>query len=380
MKTADKKERNSNFELLRIVSMMMIILWHIYHFGGIKDNPRIMNPVIALFFELLSFFLVVHVNSYVLVTGYFFDKTKVKLGKVCSLIDSMFFYRVVSIIVFVGLGLLYMTKVDYIDFKFLNDYWFVQVYIALYLITPFLNKLINHMKQKEHLTLLVINTIILSLVPFFTGNGLALNNSGYSLYGFVYLYFLAAYIKKYPIRNNFIFSHFSDNLYKIFWIIVFIACALLNFLIYVTLKQYSILGPVFKWISNNYNTVSLYYSNPFIILQSVAYFLIFEQMNFKSKIVNKISKLTLGIYFIHETNFVRLHLYKWLRINNGPVYSYKFIIYVFLMVFVIFIGCGIIEFIRQTIMNFIQKRKIVVKFNNKIGNFVKNIRLVDSNN
>ena len=96
-------------------------------------------------------------------------------------------------------------------------------------------------------------------------------------------------------------------------------------LIYITLKQYSTLGPVFKWISTNYSNVSLYYSNPFIILQSIAYFLIFEQMNIKSKIVNIISKLTLGIYLVHETRFVKSNLYKWLRIDNGPVYSYKFI-------------------------------------------------------
>ena len=81
-------------------------------------------------------------------------------------------------------------------------------------------------------------------------------------------------------------------------------------------------------------------------------------MNIKSKFINNYSKLMLGIYMIHEQNYVRGKIYTWLGIVDGNHNSYKFILYVFLVAFVIFIACSIIEFIRQKIFLFFYNRKI----------------------
>ena len=48
-----QKERNSNFELMRIVSMFMIILWHMYIYGGIRDGGVVQNPSLQVIFDFL---------------------------------------------------------------------------------------------------------------------------------------------------------------------------------------------------------------------------------------------------------------------------------------------------------------------------------------
>ena len=69
-----KRERLSNFELMRITSMFFIVVYHfIVDTGGklISHTSGLAN-IILIF---LSLIIIVHVNSFVMVTGYFqYDK------------------------------------------------------------------------------------------------------------------------------------------------------------------------------------------------------------------------------------------------------------------------------------------------------------------
>ena len=68
MANAVTRERNSNHELMRILSMFFIVLGHVFLFGKLLDTPNKSMSIIYYFFE---FILIVHVNSYVLVSGYY---------------------------------------------------------------------------------------------------------------------------------------------------------------------------------------------------------------------------------------------------------------------------------------------------------------------
>ena len=61
----EKKIRQSNFELMRIISMILIIMWHlIFHGGLLETNPTKINIILELFILIGA----VHVNSFILVT------------------------------------------------------------------------------------------------------------------------------------------------------------------------------------------------------------------------------------------------------------------------------------------------------------------------
>ena len=369
------KERNSNFELMRIIAMLFIVLWHIYLYGGIKNNPRIINTNIAIIFEFISFILMVHVNSFVILTGYFQSKADFKIKKFFSLLDSMFFYRIIFLILFCSLGIITLTKAEMVDKIFTRDYWFIQVYLVLYLVSPFLNIFIKKIDKKNYEKLLLVLFFILSIIPFITGNKTYVFNDGYNLSNFIYMYLIGGYLRKYPIKESYIFKILSKNLYRLVLLFVFILCFMINYMNTKTFGLLSSSNTVLGLINSNYSHIYNVYSNPFVIIQTISFFLIFESIDFKSKIINKISSLVLGVYFIHENGFVRTYLYKWLRIDNGIVTSYKFILYVFLMALLIFVCSLIIEFIRQMIFKFLKSRKITKKFNKKLLNYLNSLRL-----
>ena len=63
------KERNSSYELMRIVSMFLIVLYHVIVHGKMIENCE--NAGLKILLELIKFFTLVHVNSFILVLGIF---------------------------------------------------------------------------------------------------------------------------------------------------------------------------------------------------------------------------------------------------------------------------------------------------------------------
>ena len=90
-----KKERNSSIELLRIISMIMIILLHFLggtgYIGIIEEGTK--NYYLTNILESLA---IVGVNVFVLISSYFLiNSNKVKLRKVIDLLLIMIFYGLI---------------------------------------------------------------------------------------------------------------------------------------------------------------------------------------------------------------------------------------------------------------------------------------------
>lgn len=366
------KERNSNFELMRIISMLFIVLCHIIIHGHIIENCA--NQSLKFIFEAIEFFIVIHVNSYVLTTGYYQSKSEFKQSKLWSIITSSLFYRIVIVILLSSLGLFTVTKTNLMRELFIlniDHYWFLQIYFFLYIISPILNKLIKSVDKKGLQKIILVLFSVFSVLPFITGNKVFYNN-GFSLINFIILYFIGAYLRKYPIKDCFLFKNCSKNLYRTILVILFFSFFLINFSLHNTLKILSSSGSVFYELFGQIKCIS--YSNPIVILQSVVYILFFETLEIKSKFINNVSKTTLGVYMIHDNEHMRMHLYRWLNISNRNIYSYKMLLYVFVCMLLIFIVCSVIEFIRQKIFKFIYNRKISVKIREGYYKYINSLK------
>ena len=64
-----KNARNANYDLMKILSMFFIVLYHVIVHGNVLAN--IHNYTLYLITEIVLLICLVHVNSFVLVTGYF---------------------------------------------------------------------------------------------------------------------------------------------------------------------------------------------------------------------------------------------------------------------------------------------------------------------
>ena len=372
------KIRKSNFELMRIVSMFFIVLFHIIGHGNLLDENRYGNQTIFVFFKFIYLIIIVHVNSFVLLSGYFQSNKEFKLNKLLSIVNSTIFYRVIILIVFCVLGYLNITAVNILRSIFpipVTEYWFMQCYLLLYMLSPFINKLIEKMDKKLYLKLLFLLFFILCIIPIIS-NQQILKNDGFTIHNFVFLYLIGGYLRKYPVKENAIFSNFSKRAYQITLFLIIFFCVFLNFSLNYTTNYLQNISPFFSELFQGICNSQYFYNNPVTIIQVISYFLLFESFDFKSTIANKISKYVFGIYLIHDHREVREYIYVWLSIKTDKIInSYKFIIYIFICAIIIFVTCFVIEFVRQMIFKFISSRKISKKISNKFYKSVEEINI-----
>lgn len=84
-----KVERNANFELLRIISMLFIVIYHMIIHGQVLNNCT--NKNLYTILTIIEYITIIHVNSFVLLSGYYQSSGKFKQSKLWMLINSSFF-------------------------------------------------------------------------------------------------------------------------------------------------------------------------------------------------------------------------------------------------------------------------------------------------
>lgn len=131
------KVRESNMELLRIVAMLMIVIYHTFYYRLQYYQES------APLFASLTVVLHIGVILFVLISGYFGIKPSVKgfLRLYCVVI----FYDLVLYVVFVGIGEQTLSWKEAIKCLLpmschRGDYWFIREYMILYLCSPLINQ------------------------------------------------------------------------------------------------------------------------------------------------------------------------------------------------------------------------------------------------
>ena len=362
--------RQSNFELMRIISMFMIVLWHvIFHTNMFYNTSGTTGYII----EFIYLIIIVHVNSYVLVTGYFQYNKKIKPKKIWGLIGSVWFYNILFTFIAMAFKLQKINKVEFLEntsILNINSYWFINYYIILYVLSPFLNKMIFSLKQSEHRRLILILYVAFSIIPTITKQR-TLENTGLSIISFIFLYLLGAYFGKYKIKDSYHFKRNSNIKNGTIFFSLFLLFGIIGFVFYrfgldLIKSDNIILNDFGQTITMSATT----FSAPIIILESVFYFLFFETISIQSNFIGKISKFMFGVYLVHENYYVCNNIYKIKQLNlysNEPIV----IIRAILTSIVIFFISIIIEMIRKFISKLIFNRKAMKKLEQKYDKIVK---------
>ena len=108
-----------------------------------------------------------------------------------------------------------------------------------------------------------------------------------------------------------------------------------------------------------------YYDDPFVIIQSISYFLFFEAVVIKSKTINFISRGVIEAYLIHANIYFREFEFKLFGLTSD-YFDYSIVFYTLLIAIVIFIFSIFIFYIRKLLVNFILKISKKIKITNKI--------------
>ena len=110
-----QKQRESNIELFRIITMLLIVAHHYVVNSGlidiISENPS--SPR-SLFYLIFGAWGKTGINCFVLISGYYMCKSQISLRKSLKLILQIVFYSVFLYILFVMIGEYQFSKMSFL--------------------------------------------------------------------------------------------------------------------------------------------------------------------------------------------------------------------------------------------------------------------------
>lgn len=349
------KPRLANIELLRIISMLMILTLHYLGQGNVLENIHFgsVNYFIAWALETLC---LVSVNCYVLISGYFLVKSQFKLKKLALLWFQILFYSIVIyfILVIIGAASFDIKSLVYTFFPIITRrWWFATCYIALYVLVPFLNIAIKAMSKTQMQTLILILAVMFC-IPYDAFNAAG----GYSFIWFVFLYFTAAYIRLYKPSFSHLKSKASNLI--IYFIFIFVMLLLKFVKAYLSIRLKG--NEIMPFLFYSYNSI-------FILIASIMLFVFFLKVNIKNekicRSINVVASLAFGVFLIHSHFALRDKLWIYLGSQNY-ISSPIMVLHLISCVVLVFTVCAIIEYLRKLLF---KKAKIDLL----IGHIVKSI-------
>jgi len=344
--------KNANIELLRIISMVMIIFLHALGKGNLltdmSKNPSI-NGYIAWVIESLS---ISAVNIFMLISGYFLIDSKFKIKRVIELALETVFYSLGAFLVCIAFG---VDTGEEINTYFIlhtilpvhmNLYWFVTSYIVIYMLQPLISAGVKNITKKQYEIMLIVlisyESIFKSVLPVRLNE----DQSGYNVLWFLIVFLIGAYFKLYGFK--YIYSvRRGFAVYILASFFVFLETQLINLVITKTnhLKEIE--------------EISFEYNHLFVLMASVGIFAAFLSMKPMKEQVGKticmLSPMALGVYLFHENLSLRYNWQKWLGIYDSLNKSTpEFLAGLFVAVLIVYLLGSAVDFLRIRIFKLLR--------------------------
>ena len=365
-------KRQLNYELLRIIAMLMIVCLHYLSKGGLLGDPARTDMTATGYAAwLVEAFCLVAVNVYVLISGYFgVDARENQSGKgritwrgvlrrPIRIWKQVFFYSMLF-----GCGALIFGMQEFDLYQFFSycfplvteHYWFATYYIVLCLMMPFLNAGITYLEQKEIRCLLIGFLLFFSISKTVIPMQLPWDQYGYDSLWFIVLYLTGAYLRRYEI--TLIRTRGRAAVLYLGSVMAVFASFFLIRMIYLRT------GKLEAMIHYGYT-----YNFLFCYTGAVGCFLFFKEFKeYKEKAFHEeeskntagqvlerfrkpielLSGASFGVYLIHEHLNIRYAWPKWFHCEEQIDSSVAgFLCHMFLSVVCVYLVCTVIELIRQ---------------------------------
>lgn len=337
----EKNERKSNFELLRIIAMISIIMFH-YSDHGCSDITYDNALAINAAFEYFSRIGGGLGNCvFMIMTGYFMSKSQFKIKKIVKIWSQVFFYSIMSYIVVCIAGKTVLSGKDLMESLMpitSNQYWYFTAYIIILFLSPGINLAFEELEKRQLLFMLIGLSWFFSIMSLFGYYQLISDNRvGVMLL----LYSLGAYIRKYYEKKQ------SDYL----WIEVTCGILLLFLLsgISIFFDKFEYLKPVFK---SRFEFIWGIEKTPIIVLSTIL-FLVFKNLNIRlNKIINWIAASTFGVYLLHMNKWTTYIIWNDICRTKEYYKSPVMIIHVLVCVGLIYIVCTGIDKFRMYVIEY----------------------------
>lgn len=364
-----KKEKNMGIELLRIISMFMVVILHCLGHGGILENAEkgSVPYIIAWFIECCCYSAV---DIYAITTGYVCINSKTKFSRIGHLWLQAFLYTAGITFIFkffipghdIGFGQFIGSLFPVLS----KHYWYLTAYFCLYLFIPFINTFLLNLtaEKRQNLSLLIFSVFCITpFFCFFYGREIFELNDGYSPFWLMLLYIFGATIK----LNEKEKMHRKNYLY------------LVCFLFFSTITLVSKLS--ISYINNILpqelcgEDLFVSYFSPFVVASAFCIFMFFKNAKIKhlKKIISAFGSASFGVYLISEQQIIKNIFIKDSLANYAKEPWYIMVAAVFAYAVIIYFICACIDYIRIQIFNICRINKLLIIIEKKTNDISASI-------
>ena len=330
-----KKTRDSNMELLRIVAMLLIMVVHANFRALPKPDALAIaaNPSSAFLQFTAEAFSIVGVNVFVMLSGWY--GIRPRMERFAELVFQLLFFGLLCMgIEWLITGQMPPKALPTILLLKSDNYWFVKVYLALYILAPVLNLFVEHATRKQFESVLLAYFAFVFLFGW-VSEATEWLRAGYSLPWFLGLYLLARYMRVWQPRFTQYRRSFDLAIYL--GVVAFLTVAVF------ILRHYNLGGVLY------------FYCCPFVVLGAMYLLLFFSKLSFVSPLVNWVAVSSLAIYLTHSSSFLAKYydgtIRQWFYGESRPV----FIAYASLLIIGVFFGSILIDKVRLWLWHPLQK-------------------------
>ncbi|MGI5984719.1 MAG: acyltransferase [Clostridiales bacterium] len=291
------KNRNYGVDLLKSISMLMIVILHVLGVGGVLAGT-IEGTAVNNAAWLLETMNICAVNCFGLVSGYVLCKGRYRRSRLLSLWLRVVFEALAITVAFAVLmpGVVGVKEWFFAVTPVLHDmYWYFTAYFALFFFVPYINKMIASLSGKEMVGLAFSVVFIFTFLGNITGNDIFHLHGGYGFLWLLCLYLLGACLRHVRIRPK--------------------------------INKYWFLALYFISTSSAWGIMEIFgsqsaigYTSPLILLAAALLLLFFRRLDVKPQLLQKtismLARTSFGVYIIHT------HPLVWNHVLSGRFASY----------------------------------------------------------
>ncbi len=205
MQKLNGRERNYGIDVLKVISMYMVVVLHVLLWSGVIGNSSVSTGQfwMAWFMESAAYCAV---NCFAIATGYLMCGHKFKYRRIVPIILTALLYSVVITFVYTVFHPEYLNAIVILKLPPVlgNNWWYLTSYFCLFFFIPYINILIERLSKKQFFVLLLSGFLLISATNVIAAEvDLMETTWGYSVWWLMYCYLIGAWIKNTVLKKKY---------------------------------------------------------------------------------------------------------------------------------------------------------------------------------
>ncbi len=354
--------RNYGVDILKFVSMFMVVILHVLGEGGggvlAAAKAGTSQYIIAWLMEIAAYGAV---NCFAMTSGYLMVERSYKTARLFPMWAQVLFYSLSMSAVRYALYPEEMVQEQWIKALFPASaglLWYFSAYVGLFFLMPFINRLVKSLTKRQAALSLVALIGLFTVWRMFPYSSVFGTLDGYSCVWLGMMYYLGACIKYHRLFET-VNGLSAAGLYVGGVGVTFIGFYLLR-----------------NVISLPFKIIWLTYASPTVVLSCIGLMLLCKRLVVQNrmwqKIIVTLSSLGFGVYIIHS------HPLFWNHVLKGRFYSFGVELdglalagAVLLAAALIFAMCAVVDWLREQLFKLCRINTLCAKLGDAIDNRLK---------